>query len=80
MWFGRSAKKRLSLCCQVSNSCQSQLEIVPQMGLFSNIFCVLNVNPCSRFDDMPVTHMDDPATHCRGFGVVRDHDNRLVEP
>ena len=28
---------------------------------------------------MPVTHLDRPRTNGRGLGVMRDHDDRLID-
>ena len=51
-----------------------------------HIVCVICVI-CGRlepdggrlFDDVPVAHLYDPLTHGRGFRVVSDHDDGLVE-
>ena len=43
------------------------------------ILGVLKPDGGRLFDDVTVAHLYDPLTHSRGFRVVSDHDDGLVE-
>ena len=51
----------------------------PQKDHVNRMLASLQLNAGCRFNNVTVAHSNYVSAHCCGFGIVSDHDDRLVE-